>query len=92
MIFLDGPPSIGTTYRSELVLMAGDLVGIHRVADFLAVGRDGVVVRTAERKRRHVAFAGREILWPCRPSHGTTIRWLRRLRLPLRPVAIEQDV
>ena len=47
----------------EVVVGAGggNVVGVHGEADFLAVGRNGVVVGTAERKGRDLASAGREV-------------------------------
>ena len=70
-------PVIGTTKRSLLVLMAGFSVGVHGEADFFAVGRDCVIVGTAEGKRRHVVIAGSQVDARCRPSTGIERRWLR---------------
>src|SRR5262249_7069728 len=38
-------------------------IGVHGVADFLGIRRDGVVVRAAERKRGNVAVARRKIFY-----------------------------
>ncbi len=59
----------------------GHGVGVHRVADFLAVGRDVVVVGAAERERRDVAISRREIFGRT-TRHRDHQKMAARFRLP----------
>ena len=55
----------------------GHRIGVHRIADFHAVRRNGVIVGAAQRKRRHIAIARRKIDNRA-ARYGVTSRWLRR--------------
>ena len=64
-------------------------VGIHGVADFLAVGRNVVIVGAAERKRRNVDGARGQV--PGRSAgHGDREQVAAPAGLPARPMAVEQ--
>ena len=67
----------------------GSLIRIPGVADLRSVGRDGVIVRTAERERRNVAIARRQVLR--RGAGGRRHHQMRAaLALPAIPAAVEQ--
>src|SRR5581483_5169805 len=61
----------------------------HGVADFFGVGRDGVIVRAAEREGRDIAIAGGEIF--DRAARDVDHHQMgAALGLPFGPMAIEQ--
>ncbi len=61
VIFLGSPPAVGTRKTSLLVLIACVCVKVAGIGDFLTVGRERVLVLTAETERRNLMRAGREV-------------------------------